>query len=48
MTLSSSEMEVFLILVKDILTLYNVRRSSVLVVVGVLYLPLHFIIVGFI
>ena len=37
--------ELFLKLLKGFLTLRNVTRSSVLVVVGVLYLPLHFIII---
>ena len=34
-----------MILLKGLRTLCNVTRSSVLVAVGVLYLPLHFIIV---
>ena len=34
-----------MILLKGLRTLCNVARSSVLVAVGVLYLPLHFIIV---
>ena len=38
-------MELFLILLKGFRPLYNVKRRSVLVAVGVLYLPLHFIIV---
>ena len=38
-------MELFLILVKGFRPLYNALRSSVLVAVGVLYLPLHFVII---
>ena len=37
-------MELFSILLKALRPLCNATRSSVLVVVGVLYLPLHFII----
>ena len=40
-----SEAELFLILLKGLRPLCNVTRSSVLVVAGVLYLPLHFIII---
>ena len=40
-----SEMGLFLILLKGLRTLCNVTGSSVLVAVGVLYLPLHFIII---
>ena len=36
-------MELFLILLKGFWPLYNVKRSSVLVVVELLCLPLHFI-----
>ena len=43
--LSVSEVGLFLILLKGLRPLYNVIRSSVLVVVGVLYLSLHFIII---
>ena len=43
--LSASEVGLFLILLKGLRPLYNVIRSSVLVVVGVLYLSLHFIII---
>ena len=35
----------FLVLLKGLRPLCNVTRSSVLVAVGVLYLPLHFIII---
>ena len=42
-TLTASEMELFLILLKGFWPLYNVKRSSVLVVVELLCLPLHFI-----
>ena len=35
--------ELFLILLKGFRSLCNVTRSSVLVVVGVLYMPLHFV-----
>ena len=42
--LEASEAGLFLILLKGLRPLYNVTRSSVLVAVGVLYLPLHFII----
>ena len=45
MTLSSSDMEVFLTLVKYFLPLCNVGRSSVLVVMGGLYLSLDFIVI---
>ena len=38
-------MGLFLILLKDLRTLCNVTRSSVLVAVGVLDLPLHFIVI---
>ena len=34
-----------MILLKGLQPLFNVTRSSVLVAVGVLYLPLHFIII---
>ena len=40
-----SEAGLFLILLKNLRPLCNVTRSSVLVAVGVLYLPLHFIII---
>ena len=43
-TLTAFEMELFLIWVKDFRPLYNVRRSSLIVVEGVLYLPPCFII----
>ena len=43
--LEASEAGLFLILLKGLRPLYNVTRSSVLVAVGVLYLPLHFIII---
>ena len=43
--LAESEVGLFLILLKDLRTLCNVTRSSVLVAVGVLYLPLHFIVI---
>ena len=41
-TLVVSEAGLFLILLKSLRPLCNVTRSSMLVVVGVLYLPLHF------
>ena len=40
-----SEVGLFLILLKGLRTLCNVTGSSVLIAVGVLYLPLHFIII---
>ena len=40
-----SEVGLFLILLKDLWPLCNVTRSSVLVAVSVLYLPLHFVVV---
>ena len=40
-----SEEGLFLILLKSLQPLCNVTRSPVLVFVGVLYLPLHFVIV---
>ena len=43
--LAASEVGLFLILLKGLRPLCNVTRSSVLVAVGVLYLPLHFVIV---
>ena len=43
--LAASEAGLFLILLKGLRPLCNVTRSSVLVAVGVLYLPLHFIII---
>ena len=43
--LAASEVGLFLILLKGLRPLCNVTRSSVLVAVGVLYLPLHFIII---
>ena len=43
--LAASEVGLFLILLKDLRPLCNVTRISVLVAVGVLYLPLHFIII---
>ena len=42
--LVSSEGELFLTLLKGLWPLCNATRSSVLVILGVLYLPLHFII----
>ena len=42
--LTASEGELFFIILKYFQPLFNVASSSVLVVVGVLYLPLHFII----
>ena len=44
-TLTASEGKLFLILLKGLRPLYKVTRSSVLVLVGVLYLPLYFIII---
>ena len=41
-----SEVGLFLILLKGLQPLCNVTRSSALVAVGVLYLPLHFIIIA--
>ena len=46
--LTASEARFLLILLKGLQPLYNVPRSSVLVAVGVLYLPLHFIIIAII
>ena len=46
--LAASEAGLFLILLKDLRPLCNVTRSSVLVAVSVLYLPLHFIIIAII
>ena len=43
--LAASEPRFFLLLLKGLQPLCNVTRSSVLVAVGVLYLPLHFIII---
>ena len=43
--LTASEAGLFLILLKGLRPLCNATRSSVLVAVGVLYLPLHFIII---
>ena len=43
--LAASEVGLFLILLKNLRPLCNVTRSSVLVIVGVLYLPLHFIVI---
>ena len=43
--LTASEVGLFLILLKGLQSLFNVTKSSVLVAVGVLYLPLHFIII---
>ena len=43
--LAASDGELFLILLKGFRPFCNVTRSSVLVVVGVLHLPLHFIII---
>ena len=43
--LAASEAGLFLILLKCVQPLCNVTRSSVLVAVGVLYLPQHFIII---
>ena len=45
-SLSTSEGELFLILLEGFRPWCNVTRSSVLVVVGVLCLPLHFIIIA--
>ena len=45
-SLSASEGELFFILLKGFRPWFNVTRSSVLVVVGVLCLPLHFIIIA--
>ena len=42
-TLKASQVVLFLILLKGFQPLYNVIRSSVWIVVGVSYLPLHFI-----
>ena len=44
-TLTVSEGALLLILLKGFQPLYNVTRSFVLVVMGVLYLPLHLIII---
>ena len=44
-TLTAFEMELFLIFVKDFRPLYTVRRSSLLVDMGSLYLLLYFIII---
>ena len=46
--LAASEAGFLLILLKGLQQLYNVPRSSVLVAEGVLYLPLHFIIIAII
>ena len=43
--LTTSEVDLFLILLKGYRPFCNVTRSSALVAVGVLYLPLHFIII---
>ena len=44
-TLKASQVELFLILLKGFQPLHNVTRSSVLIVVGVSYLPLHFVMI---
>ena len=44
-SLTASEGKLFLILLKNFQSLFNITRSFVLVVVDILYLPLHFIIV---